>query len=382
MASYTKKYGKWQARFSYDYLGTRKFKSKNGFTTKAEAQAWVRKTLTESPTPKALVSASQSLYTYYMNWYEVFEEPKIALGTKGWYKNTARIIKLTFGNQPMTNITRTQYQKFLNDFGKTHSKNSSISVHSKIKMAVNSAMDDGVLTKDFTAHTHVTGYKGKDASKKYIDAANMWRLIEYCERSIDEDHVIEMMIITSLFTGFRLAETAGLQWTNLDEINHTLSVENTFDWTTGGFKPTKNAQSVRTVKVSSELIDVFHTLRKRQHLINNSKGLIFATNNLVKVPYSNTVNTRLKEILTELNITPAITFHGLRHTHASYLISQGVSIYAISERLGHANYTTTLNVYSHVQREFKAKESEKEVLAFENGARNVHGLKSRDCKRL
>lgn len=173
MASYTKKYGKWQARFSYDYRGTRKFKSKNGFTTKAEAQAWVRKTLTESPTPKALFNASQSLYTYYMNWYEVFEEPKIALGTKGWYKNTARIIKLVFGNQPMMSITRTQYQKFLNDFGKTHSKNSSISVHSKIKMAVNSAMDDGVLTKDFTAHTHVTGYKGKDASEKYIDAANM-----------------------------------------------------------------------------------------------------------------------------------------------------------------------------------------------------------------
>ncbi|QLE61933.1 Arm DNA-binding domain-containing protein [Furfurilactobacillus rossiae] len=38
MASYIKKYGKWQARFSYDFQGNRKTKSKNGFTTKAEAQ--------------------------------------------------------------------------------------------------------------------------------------------------------------------------------------------------------------------------------------------------------------------------------------------------------------------------------------------------------
>jgi hypothetical protein len=42
------------------------------------------------------------------------------------------------------------------------------------------------------------------------------------------------------------------------------------------------------------------------------------------------------------------TFHGLRHTHATALIAAGVPVKIISDRLGHANISTTMDIYGHV----------------------------------
>ena len=45
---------------------------------------------------------------------------------------------------------------------------------------------------------------------------------------------------------------------------------------------------------------------------------------------------------------PDVTFHGLRHTHASQLIASGVDIVTISKRLGHAKPSVTLAIYAHM----------------------------------
>jgi len=53
-----------------------------------------------------------------------------------------------------------------------------------------------------------------------------------------------------------------------------------------------------------------------------------------------------------------ITFHALRHTHASALIDAGVDIVTISKRLGHAKPDVTLRVYSHLFRNDDRKAAE------------------------
>lgn len=45
---------------------------------------------------------------------------------------------------------------------------------------------------------------------------------------------------------------------------------------------------------------------------------------------------------------PRITFHGLRHTHATILLANGVPVKVVSERLGHATVQITLDTYGHV----------------------------------
>ena len=48
-----------------------------------------------------------------------------------------------------------------------------------------------------------------------------------------------------------------------------------------------------------------------------------------------------------------ITVHGMRHTHASLMFEAGVSIKSVQSRLGHSDYQTTANIYTHVTKKAK-----------------------------
>ena len=64
-----------------------------------------------------------------------------------------------------------------------------------------------------------------------------------------------------------------------------------------------------------------------------------------------------------------ITFHGLRHTHVSYLLSEGIEIYYISKRLGHAGIQITMSTYSHLLDAQKSKQASKAMVALDKLAR-------------
>lgn len=61
-----------------------------------------------------------------------------------------------------------------------------------------------------------------------------------------------------------------------------------------------------------------------------------------------TVSTRFTELRRTLGLPDGVTFHGLRHTHATMCLDAGVDIKTLSERMGHADEATTLKLYAHV----------------------------------
>lgn len=83
------------------------------------------------------------------------------------------------------------------------------------------------------------------------------------------------------------------------------------------------------------------------------------------VPTDNAVNKLLRSAHDKLGIKK-ITFHGLRHTHASYLLYKNVSIYVISKRLGHSDVGITQRVYTHVIDELQSEQTELINNALEN----------------
>lgn len=54
-------------------------------------------------------------------------------------------------------------------------------------------------------------------------------------------------------------------------------------------------------------------------------------------------------------VIPVVRIHGLRHSHASYLIGQGANVVAVSKRLGHSDVNMTLKVYTHLLKESESK---------------------------
>nr|WP_269258958.1 tyrosine-type recombinase/integrase [Lactobacillus crispatus] len=108
------------------------------------------------------------------------------------------------------------------------------------------------------------------------------------------------------------------------------------------------------MKVNSFLLDKLKQLK-----INNSE-FIFAIPRTGLPPSSSAVNQFLRKAIKEIGLNkPDFHFHSLRHTHVSYLISQGIDIAAISKRLGHANIAITLSIYAHLLDEYKDQQDAK-----------------------
>jgi len=370
MASISRLNGKWVARVSfYDKLGKRHYKNKAGFQLKRDAEAWAADLEKEKfDETIGKVETNEFFADYFLKWFHAFKEPTLSLATKRRYLITHKVVEEYFAGYKLTNITRLQYQQFLNSYGKTHAIASSQKVNTQIKACIHDALDDGHIKFDFTKKAKITGHAGKDIALKFLDADDMTKLVSYLKLDVNPNHPTKMMALTALYTGARFEEIAGLTWKDISPKFGTISINKA--WNTlenNGFKETKNTQSNRIIRVNQELFKTLGQYHNAQGLLglDNPSNLIFVGKN-GKVPSSNASNNMLHTALKKIHAKKDITFHGLRHTHASYLIYKGVSIYYISERLGHASYTITMNIYSHILHEMEQAENSKLVKALDD----------------
>jgi integrase len=160
----------------------------------------------------------------------------------------------------------------------------------------------------------------------------------------------------ALFTGLRLGEVLALRWNNVDLDRKVLRVVEALECTTAfgiRFKPPKSKAGRREVTLPDILVEALRAHRKAQLELRLQLGLgklpddalLFAT---VEGKPLSTIEVSILwgRFAAKIGI-PEITFHALRHTHASQLIDAGVDIATISKRLGHATPGITLNVYAH-----------------------------------
>lgn len=161
-----------------------------------------------------------------------------------------------------------------------------------------------------------------------------------------------------LLEGLRRGEALGLRWSDLNWERGTAHIVQTVapDKSSRG-EPiiqdrTKTKASARTVRLTPDTIALLKEHRKRwaerkvaaetwaDHdlIVCTSKGTPMNPNNV----------TRSFDLIVKRVGLRRITPHGLRHTHATMLLKGGVSAKVVSERLGHASISITLDTYSHV----------------------------------
>ena len=157
----------------------------------------------------------------------------------------------------------------------------------------------------------------------------------------------------------RLGEILALRWSRVDLDGKSISVREALEWTKAHgirFKAPKSRAGRRDVTLPDILVDVLHEHRRTMLELRMQLGagkmpddaLLFAT--LDGAPLSpNAISAAWADFAESINM-PEVTFHALRHTHASQLIDQDVDIVTISKRLGHANPNITLKVYAHLFR--------------------------------
>lgn len=172
---------------------------------------------------------------------------------------------------------------------------------------------------------------------------------------------LKVLFTLAINGGFRRGELLALTWEDIDFESNLIEINKSLANTKENgaiIKATKNKSSDRIVAVSGECIDMLKALqaeqRKKRLLVGSAwqgKGNVFMQDDGSYMDTA-TPNHSLKRIIKRYNATheeklPVIPFHGLRHTSATLLIAQNNDIKTVSARLGHADVSTTLDIYTH-----------------------------------
>ena len=363
MASIKKRGKTWYVRFSkretqwdpekQKNVSILKQKSKGGFKTKAEAQQYGIKMEAASIDGVDVVK-NPVFADYFEHWYLTFKFPIIRKSTQKRYITNHHYLEKYFGSTKIKDISRAKYQSFLNWLGKKHAPATVRKTNIMVKACAGNAIEDGLIVKNFTNRTTITGNQDNVRAIEYLNEGEMNKLVQLCLTGLTPRYTSKYLVLAGLFTGARLGELTALKWTDIDFKNKIIDINKTWNPNLKILGPTKTESSVRKIKVNSFLLDKLKQLK-----INNSE-FIFAIPRTGLPPSSSAVNQFLRKAIKEIGLNkPDFHFHSLRHTHVSYLISQGIDIAAISKRLGHANIAITLSIYAHLLDEYKDQQDAK-----------------------
>jgi integrase len=300
----------------------------------------------------------QLFVDYYDEWIETYKVGAITDITLNKYYTVAKHLRAICPKLLISDLDRKAYQKIINEYATTHEKQTTMDFNTHVKACIKDLFYDGLLKKDPTYKVVVKGAPPtKKKKNKFLQVDELKRLLQ----SLDLSHGInnDWLLLIVAKTGIRFAEALAITPADFDWTANTLTINKTWDYKSakGGFKPTKTAGSVRKIAIDWQIVGQFKPLI--QDLPTNEPIFVERLDNgLYKRWFNSTLNNQLSSKCKELGIAP-ISCHGLRHTHASVLLAEGVSIHTISSRLGHADVGVTQETYAHVLDELQKKDDQK-----------------------
>ncbi|WP_338207903.1 tyrosine-type recombinase/integrase [Lactiplantibacillus paraxiangfangensis] len=362
MVSYQKRGNVWQYAISYkDQDGNYKKLRKSGFTLKSDAILAASQLQTEHPNLKTARSGNETLVNYYERWIKTYKLNAVSSITYNKYKNTAKHAKKLFGNLKLKDLTKLVYQEKLNEFAITHARRTVACLHKQLRACILEALDEKIITIDPTRKAVITGRK-LPRNIKALNYNDWSKLV----KNLDTSRIDQMTIYLAAVTGMRYGEVVGLTLEDINFDTKTLTINKTWDYKyKTGFSKTKNSSSNRKIAIDSLTITKL-TCFLKDHPCPPKQPILMNSNNHILV--SAEINNVLTSKLADLEI-PRITFHGLRHTHASILLYKGVSVLSVSKRLGHSNITTTQSTYLHIIRELETQDKNKIISIITDGTK-------------
>ena len=182
--------------------------------------------------------------------------------------------------------------------------------------------------------------------KKYISVAK-----KYCSEQGSLGEVFEwsyyVFFCIAFYTGMRKGEINALLWTDIkdNKISLTKSVSQRL-YGQDRITPPKNKSSIREIEIPKPLEKVLEEHKKRLEEYNQFKEDNFICGGEKSLRDSNI--QRRNEKFAKLAELKQIRVHDFRHSHASFLIQNGINIQEVARRLGHSKIETTLSTYAHL----------------------------------
>ena len=199
--------------------------------------------------------------TYYREWVTVYKEGAVRDVTLRKYTLALGWIEKIVPELTVGALDRVAYQGILNEYAKTHERQTTMDFHHLLKGAVLDAVDEGLIGRDPTRKAIVKGKPARPKKARYLNQFELHKLLA----SLDLGSEIswEWFILLVAKTGLRFSEALAVTPADFDFSRQTLSVSKTWNYKNGGgFVATKNKSSVRKVQIDWQLIVQFSTLVK------------------------------------------------------------------------------------------------------------------------
>ena len=298
-----------------------------------------------------------------------------------------QFIRAQFGKLRLTMVKKSDVRRFYNSLtdGKILKVSTLDTIHNILHQVFSMAVDDGYIRMNPSENVLKELKKAHNfevEKRKALTVEEQNLFIDFLKNSKQYDHWYPIFAVM-LGTGLRVGEAVGLRWCDIDldegmiDINHTLIY-----YDKGGdercsfsINTPKTKSGERTVPMMGFVKEAFIMERERQQQlvitcqqsVDMYTDFIFV-NRFGHVQHQGTLNKAIKRIVRDCNyavldknpdakvLLPPFSCHILRHTFTTRLCEAGVNVKVIQDTLGHADISTTLNIYADVTKDAKQKE--------------------------
>ena len=365
----TLKNGKYYAVLNYKNAGgQRKTKwislglSEKGNKRKAEAELARLRAEFEPPKEVGDLSSDMLFADYLLEWLEI-AKGRLAVAT---YSSYAAMIKRPVGpyfrqrNLTLRELEARHLQMFYSEMLRKVKPNTVIHYHAIIHSALKYAVKTDMLVQNVA--DKVDRPKKNSFQPVFLSAEEMQKMFEALRGT-----KLELPVLVAAFYGFRRGEVLGLKWDAIDFERGTISVIRTVTTITVEGKQmeieqqsAKTKSSLRTLPLIGSFREYFLQVKEAQELNkqvcgncynHEYDGFVFV-DELGERMRANYLTSAFPKFLEDHGLR-RMRFHDLRHSCASLLLANGVPLKHIQEWLGHSDFTTTANIYAHL--DYKSK---------------------------
>lgn len=362
---------KWISTGLKEGVGKRKLEEKRKEIVAQFEEAYNRRLYAPKAERTGFTAEVRYKFTDFLDmWLETIK-PSIAHTTYIGYAKNLRKIKGYFGsyNLMLDEVKPIHIQNFYNKlYAEGLSGNSIIHVHANIRKALQYAVKTELIINnpaDKAERPKIEKYVGN-----YYNKDELTELFK-----IFEGDRMELCVHIAAYYGFRRSEVVGLKWDAVDFKNKTISVKHkiTNEYGSGkeiliGEDKLKNASSRRLLPLIPHIEKLLLEEKDKQEHYrkllksgwNTEYDGYVCRDSFGNLITPNFVSDHFRFMIKKHKLKK-IRFHDLRHSCASLLLACGISMKQIQEWLGHSNFSTTANYYSHL--DFNSKKASADTIS-------------------
>lgn len=318
--------------------------------TELEAMTKLAEKLAAARRGEELVSGSMTVNAWYIQWKSTYKDPKgLTPKSLGMYDEKYNgYIKPFIGHMKLKDVKDIHLQRLLNaEAGK--SKSHVEKIRRVLREMFSRARKSRLIPYDPAEDLELPA--AKDGSHRSLTDEERKVLLK-----VAETHPAGLYILTLLYTGMRPGEAAALNWADVDFDHNEIHIHAALESGTGRCKGPKTEAGIRDIPIHAALLprllaarrDPFEPVFTGQagHRLNsNSQYRQWST---FKRAMDIAMGAKVKRNkVVESKIAPDLTPYCLRHTFATDCARAGVPLETVRWLLGHADISTTANIYQH-----------------------------------